>query len=87
MAFERGDVGFAEALLDRILEFNLAIIENACAYDIDELPRWRYDELPGDSGLMQRFVDGCWNESEFLVVEPGRRITEDVINEGVVRAE
>jgi len=29
------DAGFAEALLDRILEFNLAIIENACAHDID----------------------------------------------------
>ena len=29
------DVGFAEDLLDRILEFNLAIIENACVHDID----------------------------------------------------
>lgn len=29
------DPGFADALLDRILEFNLAIIENACAHDID----------------------------------------------------
>jgi hypothetical protein len=48
---------------------------------------WDYDEVPGDSGLMQRFVDGLWNESEFLVVEPGRRIAEDVINEGIMRAE
>jgi len=29
------DAGFADALLDRILEFNLAIIENACAHAID----------------------------------------------------
>jgi Protein of unknown function (DUF1638) len=48
---------------------------------------WHYDELPGDSGLMQRFVDGLWSESEFLVVEPGRRIAEDLTNEGIVRAE
>ncbi len=48
---------------------------------------WDYDELPGDAGLMQRFVDGLWDEEEFLVVEPGRRIVEDVINEGIIRAE
>ena len=48
---------------------------------------WDYDELPGDPGLMQRFVDGLWHENEFLVVEPGRRIAEDVTNEGIIRAE
>ena len=29
------DPGFADALLDRILQFNLAIIEHACAHDIE----------------------------------------------------
>jgi hypothetical protein len=48
---------------------------------------WGYDELSGDPGLMQRFVDGLWSESEFLVVEPGRRIAEDVTNEGIMKAE
>lgn len=48
---------------------------------------WNYDELSGDAGLMQRFVDGCWSDSEFLFVEPGRRIAEDVTNEGILRAE
>ncbi|MHC4521205.1 MAG: DUF1638 domain-containing protein, partial [Planctomycetota bacterium] len=48
---------------------------------------WDYDELSGDPGLMQRFVDGQWNTDEFLVVEPGRCIAEDVTNEGIVRAE
>jgi len=48
---------------------------------------WNYDELRGDPGLMQRFVDGCWDAGEFLRVEPGRRIAEDVTNEGIVRAE
>jgi len=48
---------------------------------------WQYDEQPGDAGLMQRFVDGVWAEHEFLTIAPGRRIAEDVTNEGIVRAE
>jgi hypothetical protein len=48
---------------------------------------WRYDELKGDSGLMQRFVDGLWADEEFLVVPPGRRIAEDVTSEGIVAVE
>jgi len=49
--------------------------------------QWDYDELRGDSGLMQRFVDGQWSADEFLVVEPGQCIAEDLTNEGIVRAE
>jgi hypothetical protein len=48
---------------------------------------WRYDELKGDSGLLQRFVDGLWSEKEFLIVPPGRRIAEDVTAEGIIKAE
>ena len=48
---------------------------------------WRYDELQGDPGLMQRFVDGRWSQEEFLVVPPGRRIAEDLTNEGIIKAE
>lgn len=48
---------------------------------------WNYDELEGNPGLMQRFVDGQWNEDEFLVVSPGRKIAEDVTNEGIIKAE
>jgi hypothetical protein len=48
---------------------------------------WSYDELTGDPALMQRFVDGVWSSEEFLVVEPGRRIAEDVTNRGIIKAE
>ncbi|MEN6333706.1 MAG: DUF1638 domain-containing protein [Phycisphaerales bacterium] len=48
---------------------------------------WNTEELAGDSGLMQRFVDGLWSEEEFLVVPPGQRIAEDVTNKGIIRAQ
>ncbi len=48
---------------------------------------WEYDELKGDAGLMQRFVDGVWSDEEFLIVEPGRRIAEDVTNRGIIKAQ
>ncbi len=48
---------------------------------------WHYDELKGDSSLMQKLVDGCWNEKEFLVVNPGQKIAEDLTNAGLIKAE
>ena len=48
---------------------------------------WKYDELKGDQGLMQRFVDGVWNENEFLIIRPGEKITEDVTNEGIIKSQ
>jgi len=48
---------------------------------------WKYDEVKGDSGLMQRLVDGRWDEKDFLIVRPGQKITEDLTSEGIIRAE
>jgi len=48
---------------------------------------WNYDEVRGDAGLMQRMVDGVWNESEFLVVPAGARIAEDVTSPGIIKTE
>ncbi|UCG46712.1 MAG: DUF1638 domain-containing protein [Phycisphaerales bacterium] len=48
---------------------------------------WNYDELKGDPGLMQRMLDGQWDEEEFLVVKPGRKIAEDVTNQGIMKAD
>ena len=35
---------------------------------------WRYDEIPGDLGLLHKLLDGDWAESDFLVVRPGQRV-------------
>ena len=37
---------------------------------------WSYDELPGDSGLLQRLVDGDWRADEVLVLQPGQVVAE-----------
>ncbi len=48
---------------------------------------WQYDQIKGDSGLMQRLIDGRWNEKEFLIVQPGEKISEDITNTGILKAE
>jgi len=52
-----------------------------------EFLHWNYEELKGDPTLMQKLIDGDWNESEFLVVRPGQKIGEDLTNDGIMKAE
>jgi hypothetical protein len=52
-----------------------------------EFLNWNYDQIKGDPALMQKFVDGDWDESEFLVVEPGRKIKENLTDKGIIKAE
>lgn len=52
-----------------------------------EFLHWNYDELKGSPVLMQKLVDGHWNDSEFLVIKPGQKISEDLTNEGIIKAE
>ena len=48
---------------------------------------WQYDELEGDPCLMQKLVDGEWNDEEFLTIRPGHKIAEDLTNPGIITAE
>jgi len=51
-----------------------------------EFLKWNYDELPGDQGLLQRLVNGEWDDESFLVLEPGQKIEADVTRPGIVKA-
>ncbi len=49
-----------------------------------EFLKWNYDEIAGDPGLFQRMLDGQWNSDEFLVVNPGQAIAQDLTNPGII---
>ena len=36
---------------------------------------WAYEEIKGDMRLIEKLINGNWNEDEFLVIPPGSRIT------------
>ena len=36
---------------------------------------WQFDKLTGDLGLLVKMLDGDWPEDEFVVVQPGQKIT------------
>jgi hypothetical protein len=47
---------------------------------------WEFAEIPGDAGLIRRFVEGEWDEADFLIVRPGQRI-RDVHDPSIVGVE
>ncbi|HET6383539.1 MAG TPA: DUF1638 domain-containing protein [Armatimonadota bacterium] len=46
---------------------------------------WEYDEVTGDIGLLKRWVDGDWNDEEFLIVPPGCTV-EHSYDDSIIRA-
>lgn len=47
---------------------------------------WQFDSLAGDMSLIQRLVDGPWDDANFLTVPPGHRIAAS-FDDAIVRAE
>ncbi|MDD5673802.1 MAG: DUF1638 domain-containing protein [Chitinivibrionales bacterium] len=45
---------------------------------------WEYEELKGDVGLLQRLLDGDWNDKDFLIIPPGKSPSPSY-NESVIR--
>jgi len=48
---------------------------------------WNYDELRGEPSLMQKLLDGRWDRDKFLVVDPGRKIAEDLSSDAIIKAQ
>lgn len=46
---------------------------------------WSYEELPGDTRLIDKLLHGDWNSDEFLIVQPGQR-TIEAVNSGIISA-
>jgi hypothetical protein len=46
---------------------------------------WQYDCVAGSPDLLQRLTDGLWNEQDFLIVQPGAMIVEDLTQPGLIK--
>jgi hypothetical protein len=57
------------ALID--FEFARPLGLNQQVQDVCARRGWKYERIPGDLGLLRRWLAGEWNEEEFLFVEPG----------------
>lgn len=47
--------------------------------------KWKFDKVEGKSGLIQRMMDGIWDEKDFLVLPPGKTIAEDLTSPGLIK--
>lgn len=37
---------------------------------------WAYEEMAGDTRLIERFLEGDWPPDQFLILQPGQRVAE-----------
>ncbi len=47
---------------------------------------WQFEAVPGDLGLLQRWVDGEWTEPEFLIVPPEAKVAP-AYDDQIIQAE
>ena len=54
--------------------------------DCSEYLKWKYDEIKGDSSLMQKLVDGDWDDETFCTIKPGQEIAADITKPCIIHA-
>lgn len=71
------------------IDWDLPGSEEAKAYtrQCAEYLDWDYDEIKGDPSLMQRLLDGDWKNDDFLIVEPGCSIRDDLTEPNIIISE
>jgi len=47
---------------------------------------WTFEKIQGDMRLIWKLVNGEWDENEFLILQPGQRVTASY-GEDIIRAE
>ena len=48
---------------------------------------WNYEEVDGDLSLMERLIDGRWDDKDFLVLEPGETAVQTGGPDVITRAQ
>jgi len=48
--------------------------------------KWSYDEIAGNPSLIQRLVDGQWDDDTFLKLQPHQKICADLTDPALIRA-
>jgi hypothetical protein len=59
----------------------------AKAKEIAASRAWEFDEFPGSSDLLRRFLDGDWDSADFLVTPPGSVIQRSFSDDEIIKAD
>ncbi len=71
---------FIEMGIEPNASFEQIAKEKAASRNLD------FEKVQGQMGMFQRLVDGIWNDNEFLIVPPGRRVAAPY-DDGIIALE
>ena len=52
-----------------------------------EFMGWKFDRITGSSSLMQKIVDGDWLNEDFLTLQPGEQIAENLTCPSIIKSQ